>query len=127
MSGGKFRRKDVREEMLNRLLIKWDQPAYAGGVQHSPGLSGDVGGPERTAVLGHLPLGPEQDGDAGAVHEGDAGQVQLQTGGGPYCNGFAELGHHVPGAVVVDLPGQGDGEAVVPAGDGDGNGLSPLL
>ena len=85
-----------------------------------------MGGPQAPPVPLHLPQGAEQHGNARAVHEGDAGQIQGQAGGDALGDGLVQLGHHVPGGVVVDLAGQGNGEAAVLAGDGDGHGLSPL-
>ena len=61
----------------------------------------------------HAAVGPQQNGDAGAVGEGQSRQIHCQQGGQSGVDLPLQLQHDAPGGVVVQLTGNAGGESAV--------------
>ena len=85
--------------------------------------------PERLEVVGlaagtrakELLAQAQEDGDAGAVHEGDSGTVYHHLPGQDLVQLLVQVLEQALDPVVVDVPGEGDGEYSVVGGVGDGH------
>ena len=81
-----------------------------GGPQDPGGLfveSCDLEGPGQCL---HPLAQAQEDGDAGAVHEGDSGTVYHHLPGQDLVQPLVQVLEQALDPVVVDVPGEGDGE-----------------
>ena len=109
MPGSYTNTRVSRGFVLNQIHI----PAQPRRLQDPGGLPGDIHHHQRSGESLHAPLGPQDDGDAGAVHKGQPAQIQQGFGGQVLLHAAVDGVHQALCGVVVQLAGKGDGQLPV--------------